>query len=315
MSASVSSKQYGRSPAHVSRASPSGSYERRWGWLMLSPTLVVLGALSIVPLTRAVYSSFRQVSPLLPPKFIGLGNYTAVIENGSFFVAWRVTLLFTAITVVLTSVTAMISASALHSSFRGSAFVKPLVLLPWAVPGVIAGVIWRWMFNNDWGAINTILHALGAIHEYVNWLSQPNMALLAVCIAQTWSLLPLSIILIMAALQNIPEEQYEAARLDGANSLQLYRYVTFPNIRTSVVIVALYNTLMGLTAYDIVYTMTSGGPGTSTSVISYFTWSISFTQLNIGEGAALATTMALVSIVFIVGLLRALPKGALSDLD
>jgi ABC-type sugar transport system permease subunit len=315
MSASVSSKQYGRSPARVSRASPSGSYERRWGWLMLSPTLVVLGALSIVPLTRAVYSSFRQVSPLLPPKFIGLGNYTAVIENGSFFVAWRVTLLFTAITVVLTSVTAMISASALHSSFRGSAFVKPLVLLPWAVPGVIAGVIWRWMFNNDWGAINTILHALGAIHEYVNWLSQPNMALLAVCIAQTWSLLPLSIILIMAALQNIPEEQYEAARLDGANSLQLYRYVTFPNIRTSVVIVALYNTLMGLTAYDIVYTMTSGGPGTSTSVISYFTWSISFTQLNIGEGAALATTMALVSIVFIVGLLRALPKGALSDLD
>jgi ABC-type sugar transport system permease subunit len=299
----------------VSRVVPIGGYERRWGWLMLAPALAVLGALSIVPLAQAVYSSFRQVSPLLPPKFIGLDNYVAVIESDNFIVSWQVTLLFTAITVVLTTGMAMISASALNSSFRGSALVKPLVLLPWAVPGVIAGVIWRWMFNNDWGAINTILHALGAIHEYVNWLSQPNMALLAVCIAQTWSLLPLSIILIMAALQNIPEEQYEAARLDGANSLQLYRYVTFPNIRTSVVIVALYNTLMGLTAYDIVYTMTSGGPGTSTSVISYFTWSISFTQLNIGEGAALATTMALVSIVFIVGLLRALPKGALSDLD
>jgi multiple sugar transport system permease protein len=308
----MSSKQ---SPARVSRAGPGGSYERRWGWLMLSPALVVLGVLSIVPLARAVYSSFRQVSPLLPPKFIGLGNYTAVIESGSFFASWRVTLLFTAITVALTSAIAMISASALHSSFRGSALVKPLVLLPWAIPGVIAGVIWRWMFNNDWGAINTILHAMGVIHEYVNWLSQPNLALLSVCIAQTWSLLPLSIILIMAALQNIPQEQYEAARLDGANSLQLYRHVTFPNIRTSVVVVALYNTLMGLTAYDIVYTMTSGGPGTSTSVVSYFTWSISFTQLNIGEGAALATTMALVSIVFIVGLLRALPKDALSDLD
>ena len=282
---------------------------------MLSPSLAVLGVLSIVPLSQAVYSSFRQVSPLLPPKFIGLGNYTAVIASENFLAAWRVTLLFTAITVVLTTSLAMISASALHGSFRGGAVVKPLVLLPWAVPGVVAGVMWRWMFNNDWGAINAILHALGVIQAYVNWLSQPSLALLAVCIAQTWSLLPLSIILIMAALQNIPEEQYEAARLDGANSLQLYRFVTFPNIRTPVVIVALYNTLMGLTAYDIVYTMTSGGPGTATSVISYFTWSISFTQLNIGEGAALATMMALVSIIFIVGLLRALPKGALNDID
>jgi ABC-type sugar transport system permease subunit len=282
---------------------------------MLSPTLVALGMLSIVPIARAVYSSFRQVSPLLPPKFIGLDNYWAVIESGNFFEAWRVTLMFTAITVVLTTSMAMISALALHGSFRGSAVVKPLMLLPWAVPGVIAGVIWRWMFNNDWGAINTILHALGVIHDYINWLSRPNLALVAVCMAQTWSLLPLSIILIMAALQAIPDDQYEAARLDGANVLQRYRYVTFPYIRTSVVIVALYVALMGLTAYDIVYTMTSGGPGTATSVVSYFTWSISFRQLNIGEGAALATTMALVSIVLIAALLRALPKGALSDLE
>lgn len=311
----MSLRQDSESQARVERIIPSGGYERRWGWLMLTPALAVLGALSIVPLGRAVYSSFQQVSPLLPPQFIGLDNYWAVIESDNFFVSWRVTLLFTATTVVLTTAMAMISASALHTSFRGSALVKPLVLLPWAVPGVIAGVIWRWMFNNDWGAINAILHALGIIHDYVNWLSQPTLALLAVCIAQTWSLLPLSIVLIMAALQSIPDEQYEAARLDGANSLQLYRYVTFPHIRTSVVVVALYNTLMGLTAYDIVYTMTSGGPGTSTSVISYFTWSISFTELNMGEGAALATMMALVSIIFIVGLLRALPKGALSDVD
>ena len=304
-----------RGSALTARADRGRDYERNWGWLMLSPAVAVLAALSVVPLSQALYSSFRQVSPLLPPKFIGLGNYTAVIESENFLAAWRVTLLFTVITVVLTTSLAMISASALHGSFRGSAVVKPLVLLPWAVPGVLAGVIWRWMFNNDWGAINTILHALGVIQAYINWLSQPSLALLAVCIAQTWSLLPLSIVLIIATLQNIPEEQYEAVRLDGANGLQVYRFVTFPNIRTSVVVVALYNTLMGLTAYDIVYTMTSGGPGTATSVISYFTWSISFTQLNIGEGAALATMIALVSIVFIVGLLRALPKGALNEID
>lgn len=311
----VSPKRSGNGQARATRACYGANYEARWGWALLLPALVVIGALSIVPLARAIYSSFRQTSPLLPPKFIGLDNYYAVIESGAFFTAWRVTLQFTAITVAMTTVLAMISASALNSSFRGSSIVKPLVLLPWAVPGVIAGVIWRWMFNNNYGAINTILHALGVIDEYVYWLSKPTLAMLAACIAQTWSLLPLSIILILAALQNIPDEQYEAAHLDGANSLQLYRYVTFPHIRTSVVIVALYNSLMGLTAYDIVYTLTAGGPGTATSVISYFTWTISFTHLNIGQGAALATIIALVSIVFIIGILRALPKGALSDVD
>jgi ABC-type sugar transport system permease subunit len=311
----VSPKHSGHGEARTGRASYGTRYETRWGWLLLLPALVVIGVLSIIPLSRAVYSSFRQTSPMLPPKFIGLDNYIAVINSSAFFSAWRVTLQFTAIVVVMTTVLAMISASALNSSFRGSAIVKPLVLLPWAVPGAIAGVIWRWMFNNNYGAINTILHALGVINEYIYWLNKPTLALIAACIAQTWSLLPLSIILILAALQNIPEEQYEAIRLDGANSFQLYRYVTFPHIRTSVVIVALYNTLMGLTAYDIVYTMTAGGPGTATSVISYFTWSISFTQMNIGQGAALATLIALVSIIFIIGLLRALPKGALSDVE
>lgn len=305
----------GPSSAPVTRTIAGNRYERRWGWLLLAPALLVLGMLSIVPLSRAVYSSFQQVSPLLPSKFIGLDNYVAVIESGSFFASWRVTMLFTLITVAMTTAMALLSASALHSSFRGSAFVKPIVLLPWAIPGVIVGVIWRWMFNNDWGAINTILHTVGIIHEYIYWLGEPTLALFAVCIAQTWALLPLSILLILAALQNIPAEQWEAAHLDGANSLQVYWHVIFPHIRTSVVVVALYNTLMGLTAYDIVYTMTGGGPGTATSVVSYFTWSISFKQLNMGQGAALATIMALVSIVFIVALLRAMPKGALADVD
>lgn len=313
MTVSLKRSVFGR--ARASRARYGTSYETRWGWALLLPAIVVIAALSVVPLARAVYSSFRQTSPLLPPKFIGFDNYAAVIDSSAFLTAWRVTLQFTTITVILTTLMAMLSASALNASFRGSAIIKPMVLLPWAVPGVIAGVIWRWMFNNNYGAINTILHKLGIIEQYVYWLSKPQLAIIAACIAQTWSLLPLSIILILAALQSIPEEQYEAARLDGANSLQLYRYVTFPHIRTSVVIVALYNCLMGLTAYDIVYTMTAGGPGSATSVISYFTWSITFTQLNMGQGAALATIIALVSIVFIFGILKLLPKGALSDAD
>jgi multiple sugar transport system permease protein len=271
--------------------------------------------MSIVPIGRAVWTSFQQSTPLLPPKFIGLQNYAAVIGGDGFFQAWLTTLLFAVFTVALTTVIALAAASLLNSAFPGNRFVKPMVLLPWAVPGVIAGVMWRWMFNDSWGPVNAVLTWAGLIHDYVPWLNTSALAFICVGIAQAWSFLPLAVTLLLAALQNIPQEQYEAASLDGAGRFRSYRYITLPNIRTMLIIVVIYLTLTGLTAYDVVYTMTSGGPGMATTLISYFTWSISFRQLNFGQGAALATLIALVSLVFVIGLVRALPKGALDDAD
>lgn len=297
------------------RVSSRASLERRWGWLLLSPALLLIALMSIVPIGRAVWTSFQQSSPLAPPKFVGLQNYTEIVQGDGFFEAWLTTLLFAVFTVALTTVIALAAASLLNSAFPGNRFVRPMVLLPWAVPGVIAGVMWRWMFNDTWGPVNAVLTWAGLIHEYVPWLNTSTLAFLCVGIAQAWSFLPLAATLFLAALQNIPREQYEAASLDGAGRFRSYRYVTLPNIRTMLIIVIIYLTLSGLTAYDVVYTMTSGGPGTATTLISYFTWSISFKQLNFGQGAALATLIAAVSLVFVIGLLRALPKGALDDAD
>lgn len=287
--------------------------ERRWGWLLLSPALALIALLSLVPIGKAVWTSFQQSTPLLPEKFIGLDNYAAVMEGEAFFGAWLTTLLFAVFTVTLTTLLALATASLLNSAFPGNALVKPIVLLPWAVPGVIAGVMWRWMFNDSWGPVNVVLTWAGVTHDYIPWLSTSTLAFICVGIAQAWSFLPLAVTLLLAALQNVPKEQYEAAALDGAGWLRSYWHITLPNIRTMLIIVVIYLTLMGLTAYDVVYTMTSGGPGTATTLISYFTWSISFRELNFGQGAALATLIALVSLAFVIGLLRALPKGALND--
>ncbi|MCW2764247.1 MAG: Carbohydrate transporter rane protein 1, family [Nocardioides sp.] len=285
----------------------------RWGWMLLSPALIVVLGLTLIPIARAIWTSFQQDSPLLPSKFVGWGNYSDVASSNGFVGAWLVTLTFAACTVVLTTTMALGAAALLNSSFPGISVVKPIVMLPWAVPGVIAGVMWRWVFSDSWGALNAALSGAGVIDEYVKWLSTPNLAFMAVVIAQSWSLLPLATIFILVGYQYIPFEQYEAARLDGASFWQTYRFITFPNIRTAVIIVVLYVALMGITAYDIVYSMTSGGPGSATTLASYFTWSISFRELNFGQAAALAVMMAGVSLILVIGLLKALPKDALTD--
>jgi multiple sugar transport system permease protein len=286
----------------------------RWNaWVLVAPALALVGLFTIYPLGRALWTSFQMSSPLLPPSFVGLENYREVGASGYFLKAFQVTTGFALVTVVLTTVMALGAASVLREAFPGSRLLRPVTLLPWAVPLVVSGVMWRWVFNAQWGALNAILYSAGLIREYIPWLSDPGLAFISVSIAHSWSQLPLATIFLLGALQAIPRAEYEAAAIDGAGVLQRFRHITIPNIRTVLVLVALYQVLTGLTAYDITYSMTAGGPGTATTLISYFTWSESFKQLNFGHGAALAVMIAIVSLVFIAGILRALPRGALSE--
>ncbi|HET7678206.1 MAG TPA: sugar ABC transporter permease [Candidatus Limnocylindrales bacterium] len=279
----------------------------------MAPAAALVALFTIYPLAFAAWSSLNVSSPLRPPAFVGLRNYGEIASSGYFLAAWSVTASFTLVTVVLTTLGALGAASILREAFLGGRLLRPLTLLPWAVPLVITGVIWRWIFNPQWGALNAMLYSAGIIRGYIPWLSDPVLAFAATCVAHTWSQLPLATIFLLGALQSIPREEYEAAAIDGANAVQRFRAITLPNIRTVLVIVVLYETLMGITAYDITYSMTAGGPGTATSLISYFTWSEGFKQLNFGRGAALAVIIAGVAFVFIAALLRLLPRGALSE--
>lgn len=308
-------------PAHnetVTSAAPSRGAGRwagqgRSAWLLIAPALALVGLFTVYPLGSALWTSFHTSSPLLPPTFVGLKNYEEVAVSGYFLKAFQVTVGFTLVTVTLTTLMALGAASLLRETFRGRWFLRPVTLLPWAVPLVVTGVMWRWIFNPQWGALNAVLYSAGLIDKYIPWLSDPNLAFIAVSVAHTWSQLPLATIFLLGALQTVPREQYEAASMEGAGVLDRFRFVTLPNVRTVLVIVVLFEVLMGLTAYDITYSMTAGGPGTATSLISYFTWSEAFKQLNFGHGAALAVIIAGVALVLITAILRALPRGALSE--
>jgi len=294
--------------------------EQRWsyrwrlarsGFLMALPALLLIATFTIYPFWYALNESVHLSSPILGRQFVGLDNFRNVITSSYFLDAARTTLIFGVITVPVLVVLGVLVALLLNERFPGNTLLRAGMLLPWAIPASVVGIIWKWVFLDSWGALNAALFSLGVIDSYIPWLTTPWLARFAVIVAFTWSQLPLAAILLLAALQAIPEELYEAAAIDGASAVARFWAVTLPGIRPMLVIVTLYEILMVLNIFDITYTMTGGGPGTATSLLTYYIWAETFKMLNFGNGAALAVVIALIASSFIVAIIRALPKEAL----
>ncbi|MEA2582298.1 MAG: multiple sugar transport system permease protein [Thermomicrobiales bacterium] len=286
---------------------------RGTGILMVLPVVLLVAVFTLYPFGQALYDSMRLTSPFFPARFVGLDNFRGVIGSTYFADAVRVTLTFTAIAVPATVVTSLLIALLLNERFVGNTALRAGMLLPWALPASITGIVWKWMFLDSWGAINVGLYELGVIDKYITWLTSPRLAMMAVVIAFVWAQTPLATALLLVAVQGVPQDLYAAASLDGAAATGRFRDITLPIIRPTLVIVALYQILMAFTTFDITYALTHGGPGTATTMLTYFTWAESFKMLDFGRGASLAILVALSSIVVIVVLLRAMPKDALLE--
>lgn len=280
---------------------------------MILPALALIAVFTIWPFARAIRQSTRIESPIFPPQYVGLQNYRDVWNGFYFRDAAENTLLFAGVTVPLLLVLGVMVALLLNEPFVGNTALRIGMLLPWALPAAASGLIWRWIFLDSWGALNAWLYKIGIIENYVDWLTDPNLARMTVIIVFVWSQLPLAAVFLLAALQSVPEELYSAAAVDGASAFERFRTVTVPGIRSMLVVVALFELLMAVTTFDIVYSLTQGGPGTATTLLSYFIWSESFRRLDFGRGSALAIMIALASLVLILILIRAMPKGALED--
>lgn len=283
------------------------------GIIMVLPALALIAVFTIWPFARAIRQSTRIESPIFPPQYVGTQNYRDIWNGFYFRDAAENSLLFAAITVPSLLILGILVALLLNEPFLGNTALRIGMLLPWALPAAASGLIWRWIFLDSWGALNAWLYKIGLIDTYIHWLTNPDLARLAVVIVFIWSQLPLAAVFLLAALQSVPEELYGAAAVDGASAFGRFRTVTLPGIRSMLVIVALFELLMAVTTFDIVYSLTQGGPGTATTLLSYFTWSESFRRLDFGRGSALAIMIALASLLLILVLIRALPKGALED--
>ncbi|MGH2425856.1 MAG: carbohydrate ABC transporter permease [bacterium] len=282
-------------------------------YIMIGGAVAIVAVFTLYPVGYALIGSLYNLSPILPTSFAGLMNFSQIFGSQYFGFALKTTAVFALLTVPAIVVLGLLVALLLDRRFRGDGFVKVAILLPWTIPAATGGVMWKGVFADSWGALNGTLYQLGLIREYISWLTDPTLAVAATTVAQVWAQFPLAAVLLLAAMQAIPDELYEAAAIDGASGLRRFAAVTFPHIRPMLIVVILFELLLALTAFDLIFAMTGGGPGTATTVLSYFIWSESFKMLSFGRGMALAVIIAGMAVILIAGLLRFMPRGALLE--
>lgn len=291
-----------------------GEWHRaRSAYGMILGALVLVGAFTLYPYGYALWTSFQNINPILPPSFAGLKNYTDVLSSTYFLDAVLTTGIFAIIAVPTILILGVGVASLLNQRFWGNIVLRAIVMLPWAIPAAITGVIWKGLFADSWGAVNAALYTFGIIESYARWLTTSELAMIVCVIAHVWTQFPLAALLLLAAMQSISSEEYESAAIDGASAWQSFWYITMPNIRSTLVVVALYEVLVALTTFDLIFSLTGGGPGTATTVISYFIWAETFKMLSFGRGTALAIILAATALVIIFVMIRVIPRDAFME--
>jgi multiple sugar transport system permease protein len=280
----------------------SGLY--RWG--TVTPVVVLVGLFTLFPLLYALGTSLHRVVLTQPESspFVGLENYTDVLGEKAFANAAKNTLWFAAVSVPVVTAAGLAAALLLNQRIRGFSILRVLVLLPWSIPLVSAGIIWRLVLHGNFGALNGALFQLGIIDDYTSWLSSPRLAMWSVIVVHIWREFPLPTILFLAGLQTIPRDVLDAAKVDGAGAWSRFRYVVLPLLKGPLLIILIYETMIAIAVFDLVYVLTGGGPGSATTLISWFAYAVSFKFLNLGEGAALSFLISGAILVLIVAYIR-----------
>jgi multiple sugar transport system permease protein len=270
---------------------------------MNAPATVIILVLIAYPLADAFWTSLHRFNLKRPNvfPFVGLDNYSELVTGEQFLHSLSVTVTFTVLAVTLVMALGLGLAVLLNERFHGRALLRSLLLIPWAIPPVASGMMWRWILDGKVGAFNGALAALGLSHAYYGWLSDPQTALLAIVGAHVWNTMPLAGLVLLAAMQSVPAELHDAAKVDGATVLDRFRAVTLPWLVQPLMTVLILETLLAFRVFDLVYVLTSGGPGDATTVLSWLTYQTAFTYLDLGRGNAYAFLMALA-----VGLLTVL---------
>ncbi|CAG7646656.1 carbohydrate ABC transporter permease [Actinacidiphila bryophytorum] len=287
-------------PSRRSRWVPRGSQLAAWAFLL--PVVVYLGAFYAYPLYRNVDLSLRHYTVRSfvqgGAPFSGWDNFRQVIDNPTFSTALRNTMVFTLVSILFQYVLGLALAVFFHRGFRLAPTLRALFLIPWLLPLIVSASTWSWMFNSESGVVNYGLHLVGV--GKVDWLTSPHWALTSVIIANIWIGIPFNLVILYSGLQNIPAELYEAASLDGATGWQQFRRITFPLLRPVSAITVLLGLIYTLKVFDLIWIMTRGGPGDSSTTLSTWSYRYGFGSLlpDFGPGAAVGNILILIALAF-----------------
>jgi multiple sugar transport system permease protein len=261
---------------------------RDHGTRFVLPAVVMLSLVTVYPIISVLYLSLRRRLLIFDiSRFVGLDNYLFLVRDVRFWNALWNTLYFTGISVTLELLLGLSIALLLNRTFRFKGIVTAMVLVPWAIPTVVSARMWEWMYNTDYGILN---HLLGV---KINWLGNPFWALNAAVLMDVWKTTPFVVILLLAGLNVIPRELYQAARIDGAGGWSIFRRITLPQLMPVVLVVLLFRTMDAFRVFDAVYVLTGGGPANSTETLSIYAYKVLFQTLQFGYGSTLAIVVFL----------------------
>lgn len=287
-----------RRPAAVGHAREAG--DRRLGYMLVAPVVILLLAITAYPLVYNVWTSFHFYNLSygnLPHSFVGWANFTQMFESPLWVAALQRTLIFTVATIAFDMVVGMALALMMHRQFRGRGFLRASILVPWAMPTVVSAMLWKTMFDPSAGFVDYILGAFHPAWSSIAWLGASVWrSWVAIFIADSWKNIPFVAILLLAGLQVIPNDVYEAARIDGASWWQSFTRVTLPMLKPAISVALIFRTLQALLVFDVIYIMTGGGPGNSTETLSFLSYDTFIINTNFGLGGAMSIMLVVLAL-------------------
>jgi multiple sugar transport system permease protein len=276
------------------------------GYLYLVPVGIVLGGTVLFPILKAMHMSLYNHVLIKPQeyRYIGLGNYVRLLHDDTFWLSLRNSFVWVFGSVAFQFLGGFAAALLLHQAFRGRAFVRTITLLPWIIPGVVVALIWEFIYQPNYGLLNDLLARAGWTGERVAWLADPALAMPAVIFTNIWRGVPFFAIMLLAGLQAIPVEMYEAARVDGASVTQRFWHLTVPMLRPIIVVATATRIIWTFNYADLIFVMTSGGPANATQITSTYTLLQAYSNLDFGYAATLSVALLIIMLAFTVLYLR-----------
>ncbi len=275
--------------------------------VLLIPTLAILAFTVLYPLIRGIYLSFNSFSLVnlgAGVQWVGLDNFKTLLSSSAYRDVWVTTLIFVAGSVAGQFLLGFLTALVLTQTLVSRNLFRGLLLTPWVVPTVVSALLWKWIFNQQYGIFNYILNSLGIIPNFIAWIGNPSTALFSVILANIWKGFPFHMIVLLAALQTIPTDIVEAAIIDGASAMQRFRYVTLPYLRYIIMIDLLISIIWTFQSFTTIWTMTEGGPITVTTTLAISIYRTAFQAFDMGMGAAIGTIWLVVMLIFSVVFVR-----------
>ncbi len=277
-----------------------GQRRRRIGIVLVLPAIVILLLVLLAPSAQTLLFSTQDVpeSGVGPSPFVGFDNYVRVLTSGVFWHSVIITLIFSVCFVILSTSIGLVEGLLLSREFVGRALARSLLIIPWATPWLVVGILWRWFLDVDVGALNGALTRLGLIDVPIPFLAEQVWAVFFAIVAATWRQSSLSGLLILAALMTVSRDLHEAAQVDGAGAWRRFTHVTLPSIRPILIGVIALNSIYAFLQFDVIYMMTQGGPGDATMLLSILLFRQLFVFTSFGTGSAIAVLLSILAVIF-----------------